>query len=176
MHESPLYIFPFAIVDEKTGATAGWQHYEGDYQSANLEIEQLHCGIKMEGEQVKRTPEFIRPVSFVKIFEYVKGARIEGKASDGSIVLIATNMTTSQGREFVYLQRTVANGSYTFIVPYSTGKLKDGATNFDVFAQAYKIREGDIEDETLVLEMEKEVEVTEEDVMEGKSLSVDLMS
>ena len=176
VHESPLYIIPFAIVDEKNGATTGWQHYEGDYQSANLEIEQLHRGIKMEGEQVKRTPEVIKPVSFVKVFEYVKGARIEGKASDGSIVLIATNVTTSQGREFVYSQRTVANGSYVFIVPYSTGGPIDGATNFDVFAQTYKLKVGHIEDETLVWKTPKAVEVTEEDVMEGKSLSVDLMS
>jgi len=176
VHESPLYIIPFAIVDAQSDATTGWQHYEGDYQSANLEIEQLHRGITMEGEQLKRTPDFIQPVSFVKVFEYVKGARIEGKASDGSIVLIEVNVTTSQGREFVYSQTTVSNGTYVFIVPYSTGGHIDGETNFDVFAQIYKIRNGHIEGETLVWEMEKEVEVTEEDVMEGKSLSVGLMN
>ncbi len=120
------------------------------------------------------TPEYINPVSYVKIFEYVKGARIEGTAPNGSIVEIATNVTTNQGREFVYSKRETSNGSYSFIVPYSTEGPVAGGTNFDVFASTYKLRAGHMENGTPVWEMEKEVHVPEEAVMSGRTIRVDL--
>ena len=48
----------------------------------------------------------------MKIFEYVKGARINGTG------IIAVPLVTNQGRTFTYRQASV-NGA--FIVPYSTG-------------------------------------------------------
>ena len=122
------------------------------------------------------TPEYINPVSYVKVFEYVKGAKIEGTAPEGSIVEVATNVTTNQGRRFVYFNRTMANsnGSYSFIVPYSTeGPIKNG-TNFDVLASTYKLRAGHIVNGAPVWDVEKEVHVPEEAVMNGKTINVDL--
>ena len=121
------------------------------------------------------TPEYIPPVSFVKVFEYVKGARIEGTAPNGSPVIeISTNVTTNQGREFVYSARTMSNGSYEFIVPYSTEGPITGGTNFDVFATAYKIRAGhlDLENGTMVWDVAEEISVPEEAVMEGKTITL----
>ncbi|RLG29454.1 hypothetical protein DRN97_11840, partial [Methanosarcinales archaeon] len=122
------------------------------------------------------TPEYIEPVSFVKTFEYVKGARIEGTAPKDWIVEIATNITTNQGREFVYSSRTTSNSTYKFVVPYSTEGPMEGGTNFDVFASTYKIRAGHVENATLVWDLEREVSVPEEAVMEGKTMRVNLTS
>lgn len=173
VHESPQYLIPFAVEDARSGDIRRWEHYEGDYQSAKTEAENLHHGVEMEGGQIKLTPEFIKPVSFVKVFEYVKGAQIVGTAPNGSLVLITANVATNQGREFAYSQTTVSNGTYTFIVPYSTGGPIDGETDFDVFAETYKIHEGHIEDETLVWETPKAVAVSEEAVLAGKTLKID---
>ncbi|MHC1599694.1 MAG: hypothetical protein ACXQS5_02580, partial [Candidatus Methanospirareceae archaeon] len=121
------------------------------------------------------TPEYIEPVSFVKTFEYVKGATIAGTAPNDSVVEISTNITTSHGRDFVYSQRLDSNGSYEFIVPYSTEGPIEGGTNFDVLASPYKIKTGHIENETVVWDFEREVSVPEEAVMEGKTIKVDLL-
>jgi len=122
--------------------------------------------ISMGGQEIK----------FVKTFEYVKGARIEGTAPDGFVVEIATNITTNQGREFVYAERVMSNGTYEFIVPYSTEGPIEGSTNFDVFASPYKIRAGHEENATVVWDVEKEISVPEEAIMEGKTIRVDLLS
>jgi len=117
----------------------------------------------------------------VKTFEYVKGARIKGTAPNGSVIEIATNITTNQGREFVYSSHTTSNGTYEFVVPYSTEKPTDGWTskgwtNYGVFASSYKIRVGHLEDDIVVWDLEREVSVPEEAVMEGKTIRVDLLS
>ncbi|MHC1611211.1 MAG: oligosaccharyl transferase, archaeosortase A system-associated [Candidatus Methanospirareceae archaeon] len=121
------------------------------------------------------TPEYIEPVSFVKVFEYVKGARIAGTAPNGSVVEVSTKITTNHGREFVYSQRLDSNGSYEFIVPYSTEGPIAGGTNFDVLAAPYTIRAGHLDSNgEMVWDVEKEISVPEEAVMEGKTISVDL--
>ena len=113
-------------------------------------------------------------VKYVKVFEYVKGARIEGRTPNASLVEIATDITTNQGREFVYAQRTISNGFYEFVAPYSTKGPIEGGTNFDVLAAPYKIIAGHIENETIVWGTEKEVEIREGEVMEGGTVWVDL--
>ena len=121
------------------------------------------------------TPEYIKPMSFVKVFEYVKGARIEGTVPNGSIVEIATTVSTNQGRNFVYTERGMSNGTYKFIVPYSTEGPIEGGTNFDVFASSYLLKAGQAgENATVIWTVEKEVSVPEEAVMDGKIISVDL--
>ena len=138
----------------------------------------MHMGARIAGQEDKiaYTPAFVNPASLVKIFEYVKGARIEGTAPNGSIVEIATNVTTNQGREFVYAERMTSNGSYEFVVPYSTeGPVEEG-TNFDVFVAPYKIRAGHVENATVVWDVEKEWSISEEAVMEGNTIRVDLVS
>ncbi|HJJ47930.1 MAG TPA: oligosaccharyl transferase, archaeosortase A system-associated [Methanocorpusculum sp.] len=65
--------------------------------------------------------------SYVKTFEYVKGAVIKG---DGTI---QATITTNTGRQFTYTQES-SNG--TFVVPYATGK------NGAVTASAYTLSNG----------------------------------
>jgi hypothetical protein len=146
----------------------------------NKEGERLNVylyGVKTGQPNVKaRTPGYIKPVSFVKVFEYVEGARIEGTAPSGSIIEISTDITTNQERTFTYSLETEANGSYEFIVPYSTEGPIAGGTNFDVFASPYKIRAGHLENATLIWDVEKEVRVPEEALMEGKTITVELFA
>lgn len=166
--EARLHIF------DGTGVALSEEFYLEPLQHYRLIHESPSTIIAVGGQEIK----------FVKVFEYVKGARIEGIAPNGTYVVeIATNVSTNQGREFTYSARTMpdSNGSYEyeFIVPYSTEGPIAGGTNFDVFAAPYyKIRAGHLDLEngngTMVWDAEKEISVPEEAVMEGKTISVDL--
>lgn len=106
-------------------------------------------------------------IKSVKIFEYVKGARIIGKAKSGEKVSISTEITTNQGRKFIYDKSVQSeNGRFEFIVPYSTFE-KDGwlenQTKFEVFASPYKIKIG---------EREIEINISEMDVLEGREVEI----
>lgn len=61
----------------------------------------------------------------------------EGTAPNGTILEIATIVSTNQGRTFVYLEREMSKGTYKFTVPYSTEGSVEGGTNFDVVASPY---------------------------------------
>ena len=113
-----------------------------------------------------------QPIKYVKVFEYVKGAKIKGTAPIGSLVEIATNVSTNRGREFIYAERMMSNGTYEFTVPYSTEGPIDGGTNFDVFASPYTVSVGYVTNATVAWTEEKEVNVPEEAVMEGKTITV----
>ncbi|MGB9926980.1 MAG: oligosaccharyl transferase, archaeosortase A system-associated, partial [Methanosarcina sp.] len=71
---------------------------------------------------------------YVKIFEYVKGAKITGVANPNDTVNLRTTILTGQQRTFEYSQSTVADsqGNYAFTVPYSTEGPLSGQTQFDV--------------------------------------------
>ncbi len=106
-------------------------------------------------------------IKMIKIFEYVKGAKIRGEAPEGALVEISTRITTNQNREFTYKKSIKAeDGVFEFIVPYSTfgkdGWLENG-TKFEVFASPYQIK---------VNEIEKTINVSEREVMEGKEINV----
>lgn len=59
--------------------------------------------------------------SDVKIFEYVPGALIKVRAGPDQKVGALLNMTSNQGRDFIYLNEGKANGdSFEIRVPYST--------------------------------------------------------
>lgn len=60
-----------------------------------------------------------------KVFEYVKGDAIIGKAVSGTQVEASINLKTNQGREFIYKNTAVADkaGNFKIIVPY-TGEYK----------------------------------------------------
>ena len=96
-----------------------------------------------------------------KVFEYVKGARIKGRALAGADVEVSAKINTNQGREFTYKNTVKADnkGIYEIIVPYSTGK----QTSSDVEAQAYIIKTGG----RIV-----EVKVFEQDILTGKEINV----
>jgi asparagine N-glycosylation enzyme membrane subunit Stt3 len=135
-------------------------------------------GVRTGQPNVKAwTPEYIQPVSFVKIFEYVEGARIEGTAPNGSLITISTDITTNYGRTFTYSLETAAaaNEAYEFIVPYSTEGPIEGSTNFDISVAPYTLKAGHFENETIVWDVEKEVRITEADVMEGSTIRIDLL-
>ena len=70
---------------------------------------------------------------YVKIFEYVKGARIKGVAAPNETVSIKADILTNWDRNFKYTQTTTANssGNFEFIVPYSTEGPIPGETQFD---------------------------------------------
>ncbi|MCW3141381.1 MAG: oligosaccharyl transferase, archaeosortase A system-associated [Methanophagales archaeon] len=178
VYESSKYVFPHVVLNATTEDVRAWRCYRGMNYTAKLLAleEELHRGFRVpeKPELFRWTPPFISPVSFVKVFEYVKGARIEGSAPGGSIVAIVTNITTNQGREFIYSQTAISNGSYEFVVPYSTTGPVEGGTNYEVLATTYKIRAGHIENETIVWDIEKEVVVNEKEVIEGKTVRVDL--
>jgi len=106
-------------------------------------------------------------IKAIKIFEYVKGAKIKGKAKSGTEVIISTEIETNQDRKFVYQKNTEAeDGHFEFIVPYSTfgeeGRLPD-QTQFVVFAQPYKIK---------IKDKEIEVNISEKDVLEGRTIEI----
>nr|CAI64284.1 oligosaccharyl transferase, putative [uncultured archaeon]CBH36666.1 conserved hypothetical protein, oligosaccharyl transferase STT3 subunit family [uncultured archaeon] len=113
-----------------------------------------------------------QPIKYVKVFEYVKGAKLKGTAPIGSLVEIATNVSTNRGRKFIYAERMMSNGTYEFTVPYSTVGPIDGGTNFDVFASPYTVSVGYVTNATVAWTEEKEVNVPEEAVMEGKTITV----
>jgi len=100
-------------------------------------------------------------LKYVKIFEYVQGATISGKASDGEVKVMLSVMT-NQGRTFVYTnQVTASNGTYEIKVPYSThgGKYATSPLS-DYVVQSNRTA--------------KAVSVSEQDVLEGRILQVDL--
>jgi oligosaccharyl transferase (archaeosortase A-associated) len=100
-------------------------------------------------------------IKYVKIFEYVPGATIGGRAGDGE-VKVTLNIMTNQGRTFVYTQQATAmNGKYEIKVPYST----TGTTYGTRPAGDYLIQNDNAS---------KEVSVTEQDVLDGRMLQVDL--
>jgi dolichyl-diphosphooligosaccharide--protein glycosyltransferase len=59
---------------------------------------------------------------YVKVFEYVKGAKLKGTALPNETIKISTTIFTGQNRTFEYSQSTTADfkGNYEFIVPYSS--------------------------------------------------------
>jgi dolichyl-diphosphooligosaccharide--protein glycosyltransferase len=73
---------------------------------------------------------------YVKIFEYVPGAKITGTAPPNSTATLSIPILTNQGRTFEYVQTATVSpdGTFTLIAPYSTdGPIApgDGGTWFD---------------------------------------------
>ncbi len=103
----------------------------------------------------------------VKIFEHVKGAHITGKAPQNATVSISLNVKTNQKRNYTYSQKTVSNGEFELIVPYSTEGPLYGETNFDTKPIGkYILTTGNIS---------SEVSVNERMVIDGGTKNVDLV-
>ncbi len=101
-------------------------------------------------------------IKYVKIFEYVPGATISGRAGDGE-VKATLDIVTNQGRAFVDTWKTTSsNGRYEIKVPYPTlGGKYDTRASGD-----YIIQNGNIS---------TKVSVSEQDIQEGRELKVDLI-
>lgn len=104
---------------------------------------------------------------YAKIFEYVKGARITGIAPPNTIVTLTNTIKTNIGRNVQYKQETSSNGTYVFIVPYSTLGPIPGQTRFDTKpAGPYSVTAGNVS---------KQIDVGEKDVLEGGIITLDLV-
>ena len=77
----------------------------------------------------RRVPgiEGVLQTSYVKIFERVKGAILEGHAPAGSSVELKVSVTTNTGRHFEYRSKHAAgsDGTFRFAVPYSSEPVGD---------------------------------------------------
>jgi asparagine N-glycosylation enzyme membrane subunit Stt3 len=64
--------------------------------------------------------------SAYKVFEHVRGARVEGRAPPGSRLLLGLSVRTNRGRAFDYRARAVADrqGRYAFRLPYANQGLR----------------------------------------------------
>ena len=100
-------------------------------------------------------------IKYVKIFEYVPGVTLSGKG-DGDIK-VTLSVLTNQGRTFNYVAQTTAeNGKYEVKVPYPT----QGSKYETRALSDYILQSGN---------SSKAVQVSEEDVLEGRELKVDLI-
>ncbi|VVB89943.1 Dolichyl-monophosphooligosaccharide--protein glycotransferase AglB [uncultured archaeon] len=104
----------------------------------------------------------------VKVFEFVKGANITGRAPAGSTVTLTNTIKTNIGRTIPYSQTTTAiNGTYVFTVPYSTTGTISGQTNFDTMPTGpYNLTAGNLT---------KQVPVDENFVLNGGTVTLDLI-
>jgi len=99
------------------------------------------------------------PTSSLKIFEYVPGALIKVSNSPGKKVVALLNMTSNQGRKFIY----VNEGTSEVRVPYSTEK------RYGTYAiTPYLIVSGNNSTNM----RRQSINVTEDDIQNGKVLEV----
>lgn len=115
----------------------------------------------------KNNPIPVEDSGFVKIFEYVKGAKITGKALPNTTVTLTNTIKTNLGRTFQYKQTVSSDGSYVFVVPYSTTGPIPGETQFDTGPQgAFSVTAGAVS---------KQVDINEKDVLEGGTIILDMV-
>lgn len=111
---------------------------------------------------VTKNPE----VKYVKVFEYVPGVTLKGKAQPDEVVYGATTIITNNGRKFDYYNSAVADssGNYTLVLAYPTQE-RDSSTYAIL---PYTI----IGDKSRV---SKKVNVTESEVQTGEVLMLDIL-
>jgi dolichyl-diphosphooligosaccharide--protein glycosyltransferase len=111
---------------------------------------------------VTKNPE----VKYVKVFEYVPGVTLKGKAQPDEVVYGATTIITNNGRKFDYYNSAVADssGNYTLVLAYPTQE-SDSSTYAIL---PYTI----IGDKSRV---SKKVNVTESEVQTGEVLMLDIL-
>ena len=104
-------------------------------------------------------------VKYVKIFEFVKGAKISGFAEPHQIVYAITNVVSNRGREFKYYNTAVSNetGWYELTVSYSTVDAPYDTKAFTSYAVG-------VENGNFVTD----ISISEDDVVNGKGIRVDI--
>ncbi len=108
----------------------------------------------------------VEDTGYAKIFEHVKGAKITGRAPPNATVTLTNTIKTNAGRTFQYSQTTSSDGTYTFIVPYSTLGPITGETQFDTKPQGpYTLSVNNIS---------KQVDINERDVLDGGTVVLNL--
>lgn len=111
---------------------------------------------------VTKDPE----VKYVKVFEYVPGVTITGKAEPGETVYGATTLVSNRGREFDYYNSAIADedGTYSLFIAYPT----EGSNSSTHAVVPYTI----IGDKS---RSSKEIGVTESAVQAGEVLLLDIV-
>ena len=103
---------------------------------------------------------------YAKIFEYVKGAKITGRAQPNTTVALTNTIKTNIGRTIQYSQTSSSDGTYEFTVPYSTLGPIAGETQFDTKPEGpYTITAGNVS---------KKIDVSERDVLDGNTVTLNL--
>jgi dolichyl-diphosphooligosaccharide--protein glycosyltransferase len=103
----------------------------------------------------------------VKVFEFVKGAKVTGRAPPNTTVTITNTIKTNIGRTIEYSQTTSSNGTYEFTVPYSTLGPMPGETQFDTKPTGpYNVVSGNVS---------KTIDVVEKDNLDGNILILNLV-
>jgi dolichyl-diphosphooligosaccharide--protein glycosyltransferase len=135
-----MYANVFSALPNSTVANVpALEHYRLVHESPNNALIPTMPGLM--------TAITLRDIKYVKIFEFVKGARIPGNGT------IEVPITTNTGRTFVYSQ--VSQGG-EFVVPYSIS-----GNPYDVHTGGSYHIEG----------TNQYINVTEKDVMEGNTVS-----
>ena len=105
------------------------------------------------------------PVKEVKVFEKVAGARITGTTPHDKPMGLVLEMISNEGRRFQYYNSVMAvDGRYEIVVPYSTEEL-NGVSSIGPYllGPVLDVAGGE----------SKEVDVSERDVLEGRTIVVD---
>ncbi len=116
--------------------------------------------MKLYQKQLGLPAPKLQATGFVKIFEWVKGAKIEGKVPPNvKYVKISTKIKTNIGRTFEYVKiAKVVNGTYSAIVPYAQNTHYPVKPITPYFIQAGKVI--------------KTVNITESQVLNGGTVVV----
>lgn len=101
-----------------------------------------------------------KDVRKIKVFEFVKGARLKGRTGTEKEINISLNLVSNQGRPFVYRSKTVSdkNGYFEIVAPYAT---EDG--NYSVKALQYMLTYNN---------KSKKISITGDQVVNGEEIEV----
>jgi len=163
VHESPDYVVSYQLVDMNQGVLVRGQRTFSSYNEASYFYSQIYP-LYVDSTAGVAAFDPKPPASYVKVFEYVKGAQIVGSAPDGTQLTLSVNVLTPS-RTFTYSQQTVAqNGTYSFTVPYSTLASTPESTLYDI---------GPVEPyELSYANTTLDIDVSEDDVLNGKTIYV----
>ncbi len=105
-----------------------------------------------------------RRIAKRKVFEYVRGARIEGAAPPGARVSLSIQLVTNRGRLLRYEDRAITDptGRFAFTVPYATDPAPVPGPAARPLGRAQLTADGWM----------TEIEVPEDAVLSGRSLRV----
>ncbi|MBE0524498.1 MAG: oligosaccharyl transferase, archaeosortase A system-associated [Methanosarcinales archaeon] len=160
-NESDSGLRQYSFLDQKIINVMLWSLYMNDglnLGSFRLVYESNESNIKNWEKQA---------VKSIKIFEYVEGAKLEGFASPNEVIFAQINIISNRNRTFTYSNQVISNetGWYEITLPYSTS-----GTPYETRPlESYKIL---INNSSI----SKNIEVLEEDVIEGRTVRVDLIN
>jgi dolichyl-diphosphooligosaccharide--protein glycosyltransferase len=89
-----------------------------------------HFRLLYESGLEMKTMGLPRPIKKIKVFEFVEGAQLRGRAASGEKVSVSLDLITNQGRMVQYRRTATAgpDGMFGFALPYPT-TLKDDTTS-----------------------------------------------